>query len=139
VQKERAIWGCGLDASPVSVHSDITESDAVVLTQCRDPFYNIRRYATCGIVQEENHPFDEVDSDVCAPRPTREIAAVKPTSFGCGVPELVRGINLSHKAESEELLGHNVVTNETNPSTRPRCECVKCSVTNMYANLLAKK
>ena len=138
VQKSRATWGCGLDASPVSVHSDITESDAVVPTQ-HNPFYNIRRYATCGVVhEEEEHPFDEVDSNACAPRPTRERKSMQKTSFGCGVPELVRNINLSHKTNSNELLGHDVVTNEE-MLARPRCECVKCSVANMYANLLAKK
>jgi len=139
VQKERATWGCGLDADAVSVNSDITESEAPAPTH-QNPFYNIRRYGmSCGAAEEaEDHPFDEVDSDACAPRPARPQAPARKTSFGCGVPELVRSINLSHNSNEEELLGHNVVTNEDKPF-RPRCECVKCSVTSMYANLLAKK
>jgi hypothetical protein len=138
VQKEPATWGCGLDASPVSVHSDITDTEETAPTR-NNPFYNIRRYAaSCGVVEEEEHPFDEVDSNACAPRPApRSQASIQRTSFGCGVPEFVRSINLTHKGE-EELRGHNVVTNE-HKEIRPRCECVKCSVTNMYANLLAKK
>lgn len=133
VQKSRATWGCGLDASPVSVNSDISESEAVAPTH-HNPFYNIRRYAaSCGVLEEEDHPFDEVDSDVCAPRPARQ-APEQTTSFGCGVPELVKSFNLSHKDNKEELLGHNIVSKPA----RPRCECVKCSVTNMYASLLAK-
>jgi hypothetical protein len=138
VQKSRATWGCGLDASPVSVDSDITESEAVVPTQ-HNPFYNIRRYATCGMVQErEEYPFDEVDSNACAPRPAHEGGSTQTASYGCGVPDLVRSINLSHKVKNDEILGQEVLTNEEE-SARPRCECVKCSVTNMYANLLAKK
>lgn len=137
VQKSRATWGCGLDASPVSVNSDITESEAVAPTR-HNPFYNIRRYtASCGVVEEEDHPFDEVDSDVRAPRPIRPPAPVRQTSFGCGVPRLIGSINLSHKDNKEEVLGHSVVNNEEK-KVRPRCECVKCSVTNMYANLLSK-
>lgn len=142
VQKSNATWG--LDASPVSVHSDITESEAAAPapTHIPIPFYNIRRYTSCGGVAEEDedHPFDEVDSNACAPRPVRPAVVKRETSFGCGVPELVRSINLSHRdtKEEESLLGQAVISNEAKP-VRPRCDCVKCSVTNMYANLLAKK
>ena len=136
VQKSRATWGCGLDASPISVKSDITESD---VPTCNNPFYNIRRYAaSCGAVEEEEHPFDEVDSNVCAPRPLRPQAPERRPSFGCGVTEIVQCINMAHKKDERELLGHSVVTNEKKP-VRPHCECVKCSVTNMYVNLLAAK
>ena len=66
VQKQKSPWECGLDASPLSVKSDITKSE--VGADNANQFYNIRRYTSCGVVQEEDHPFDEVDSDKCGPR-----------------------------------------------------------------------
>jgi hypothetical protein len=117
VRKQKSPWGCGLDASPLSVKSDITESE--VGAENTNPFYNIRRYTSCGVVQEEDHPFDEVDSNKCAPR---RQPPVRSASFGCGVPEMVRS-SLHHQDRV----------------SRRRCECVKCSVTNMYSNLLSKK
>lgn len=52
---------CGFDASPASIHSDITKSYAMVPTQY-NPFHDLRRYTTCGVVyEEEEHPFDEED------------------------------------------------------------------------------
>ena len=116
VQKSRSPWGCGLDASPLSVNSDISESEAGTDP---NPFYNIRRFTSCRVVEEEDHPFDEVDTNKCVPKQPPPASS---DSFGCGVPELVRS-SLYHK----------------NSARRPRCECVKCSVTNMYANLLLKK
>jgi hypothetical protein len=58
----------------------------VALLFCQhNPFYIIRRYATCGLVQEdEEHPFDEVDSTACAPRPvasTRRTEGRRKTTF----------------------------------------------------------
>ena len=82
-------------------------------------FYNIRRYTSCGVVQEEDHPFDEVDSNKCGPRCQ---PPVRTASFGCGVPEMVRG-SLQHQDRV----------------SKPCCKCVKCSVTNMYSYLLSKK
>lgn len=98
------------------VNSDISESEAGADP---NPFYNIRRYTSCGVVKEEDHPFDEVDTNKCAPK---QPPPVRSDSFGCGVPELVRS-SLYHK----------------DSASRPRCGCVKCSVTNMYANLMSKK
>jgi hypothetical protein len=116
VRKLRSPWGCGLDASPLSVNSDISEPETGADS---NPFYNIRRYTSCGVVEEEDHPFDEVDTNKCAPK---QPPPARSDSFGSGVPEFVwRSLYHKHSA------------------SRPRCECVKCSVTNMYADLLSKK
>jgi hypothetical protein len=96
------------------VNSDISKSEAGV-----DPFYNIGWYTSCGSVKEEDHPFDEVDTNKCGPK---QPPPVRSDSFGCGMPELVWS-SLYHK----------------DSASRPHCECVKCSVTNMYANLMSKK
>jgi hypothetical protein len=73
----------------------------VALLFCQhNPFYNIRRYAACEIVQEnEEPPFDEVDSkNACAqPRPAREGGSTQNYFVWVRrVTDLVRSINLSH-------------------------------------------
>jgi hypothetical protein len=49
----------------LSVNSDISKSEAGADP---NPSCNIRWCTSCGVVEEEDHPFDEVDTNKCAPK-----------------------------------------------------------------------